>query len=385
MNFEFLVCYMIVDVFCAVLTFIIAANLRSDSGSEMQVRYFRYLIIAYMVFVVSDMIWAFIMFSGMGAEGRVLPAIFDGINKVAVAFTAYFWFCYGESRYESAIVYNRRLRYLAAIPVMLVVPLYVFGFVTDLNVVMVDGRHVNGPTSVFITLIGLLYLVAATAHALVLFVREKAPTRRRMYLTFVSFMVAPAAGAIVEMFVPNIPVMAPAMMVSVMLVFMSLQESRISSDALTGLNNRRRADEYLENCLSRASEERPLYVLMIDLNRFKAINDTYGHLEGDHALKLVAEALRKSSSELDAFAARWGSDEFVMICTHDLDSDPIRAVGIVRARLADEVRASSIEYNLTCSVGYAKCTDSSTDINELVTSVDQSLYDDKRVNRSPIR
>ena len=378
MNFQYLICYMIVDVFCAVLTFIIAANLRGDSGSETQVRYFRYLIAAYFVFVVSDMIWAFIMISGVAAQDRIVPATFNGINKVAVTFAGYFWFCYGESRYESDFVYNRRMRLLAAIPLMIVAPLYVIGFVTDLNVIFVDGAPMNGPTYLVITGIGLLYLVAATAHALLLFAHEKSPARRRVYLTFVAFMVAPVAGSIVDALVPNMPIMAPAMMVSILLVLLSLQESRISTDALTGLNNRRRADEYLEESVARAAEDHPLFVFIIDMDRFKAINDTYGHLEGDRALQLVAGALQGASAELNAFAARWGGDEFVVVCAHDIGGDPARAEDVIRTRLAEAVRASGVDYELSCSIGSAKCTDPDDDISQLIATADRNLYNAKQ-------
>ena len=96
----------------------------------------------------------------------------------------------------------------------------------------------------------------------------------------------------VDVLVPDMPVMSPAMLISIMLVLRQLQDSRISTDALTGLNNRRRADAYLEENLPRATADAPLCLYVMDMNRFKAINDTYGHLEGDRALKTMADALR---------------------------------------------------------------------------------------------
>lgn len=109
-------------------------------------------------------------------------------------------------------------------------------------------------------------------------------------------MLAPLAAGITDIFVPDMPVAAAGAMVSIVFVIMHMQESRISNDALTDLNNRRRADAYLEDAIARSSEARPFFFFIVDMDRLKSINDTYGHLEGDHALQMMANALRKACS-----------------------------------------------------------------------------------------
>lgn len=374
-NIEYLTSYLIVDAFCLVMTFIIFYTMRNDSGSETQVRYFRRLNLAYLAFVVLDVGWAIVMIGGIGAENHALPAAFDGLTKVAVTFAAYYWFCYGEARFESPFVYNRRMRLLAAIPVMLVAPLYFLGYVLDLNVVFLgNGVVENGPMYIAVTCIALLYLVAATIHSVVMYRRADTTSERRTCLVFISFMVAPVVGAVFDAIVSGTPIMAPAMLVSILLVLLSLQESRISGDVLTGLNNRRRADAFLEECLAHVDDEHPVFLFIIDMDRFKGINDTYGHLEGDHALCLMATALRKACAELDAFAARWGGDEFVMICAHDIGDDAAHVVETIKARLVDEVRANGLEYQLACSVGYARCVSPGEHPDRLVAEADRMLY-----------
>jgi diguanylate cyclase (GGDEF)-like protein len=102
---------------------------------------------------------------------------------------------------------------------------------------------------------------------------------------------------------------------------LSLYESRLqeaeqlaSRDPLTGLDNRRRFEQELEYRVARGT---PFCVLMIDLNRFKAINDQYGHLSGDEILKQFSQELRAQFRYPDIIA-RWGGDEFAAVLDSNL-------------------------------------------------------------------
>ena len=380
-NPQFCIAYVIVDVFCIILTIIISANLQRDSGSETQVRYFYLLLAAYQAFLISDLVWAVVLFGGFFHPEPIVPALFNCINKVSVAATGFFWFGYGLARFENPLVYNKRARTLAALPVFLIIPLYFVGYAFDLNIVHTDnGFMSNGPIQLATSWIAAAYLIGATINAIIQYNRAESHTRRAMCLSFIAFMIAPAIGSIIDSIVPNLPIMAPCIMISIMLVMFSLQESRISGDALTGLNNRRRANTFLLDSVSQASESNPIYFFIIDMNRFKAINDTYGHLEGDHALQLMAAALKRSSSSLNAFAARWGGDEFVLICTHALEDDPKDVSQLIKDRLSEEARESGIGYDLTCSVGYAVCDAPTHDINALISAADEALYNSKKAD-----
>src|SRR5690606_6945233 len=88
----------------------------------------------------------------------------------------------------------------------------------------------------------------------------------------------------------------------------------MNSDGLTGLSNRRHFDEYLELEWRRAMrEQQQLSLLMIDVDYFKAYNDSFGHLAGDEALRQVAEASRGSCSRPTDLPARYGGEEFALV------------------------------------------------------------------------
>lgn len=124
------------------------------------------------------------------------------------------------------------------------------------------------------------------------------------------------------------------------------------TDPLTGLLNRRGFEVKLPYTLERASRgQRPITLAMLDLDRFKLVNDRYGHAAGDVLLQAVAELLERNLREND-LAVRWGGEEFLILLA---DSDLRQAVQIferIRARIA-ELRLTDIQEQVTASVGLA--------------------------------
>ena len=101
-------------------------------------------------------------------------------------------------------------------------------------------------------------------------------------------------------------------------------EVQASTDGLTGLFNHRRFQEALALEVARAERyDAEFCLLMMDLDRFKSVNDTVGHQRGDEVLRDVADVLRRCSRESD-FAARYGGEEFAMILPHAESTRPAR-------------------------------------------------------------
>lgn len=152
-------------------------------------------------------------------------------------------------------------------------------------------------------------------------------------------------------------------------------------EPLTGLFNRRYIEERLAAELQRAlRQQRPLALLMIDIDDFKRINDTYGHLEGDRALRDVADLLRASVRIFDV-CARFGGEEFVIImpgATAD-----VAAQVAERIRLKVQQSVSSVPLPLTISVGIGTL-ESSVSAEELMASADRALMSAKASGKNAV-
>jgi diguanylate cyclase (GGDEF)-like protein len=146
-------------------------------------------------------------------------------------------------------------------------------------------------------------------------------------------------------------------------------------DELTGLPTRRLCSDRLQMAIntSRRNGHR-MAVLYIDVDHFKALNDTHGHAVGDAGLLHVARALRKSIREDDT-AARTGGDEFLVIIAHLADQESLE---IILQRVLREIRrpfeAEGLRLSLDVSIGVAICPDQSDDATELRRIADADMY-----------
>jgi diguanylate cyclase (GGDEF)-like protein/PAS domain S-box-containing protein len=160
------------------------------------------------------------------------------------------------------------------------------------------------------------------------------------------------------------------------------------TDALTGLSNRRSFDNALDRECRRAERAgQPISVVMIDIDKFKNYNDTYGHQQGDKCLKQVAQALLRAFRRPGDLASRYGGEEFAVILP---ETDELGAM-YVADKLRTIVHALALEHRgselgrVTISLGVA-CAETGTSIDQaaLVQQADQALYLAKAAGRNKV-
>ena len=163
----------------------------------------------------------------------------------------------------------------------------------------------------------------------------------------------------------------------------------MNSDGLTGLSNRRHFDEYLELEWRRAMRDQTqLSLLMIDVDFFKTYNDSFGHVEGDEALRKVAAAIREASSRPSDLPARYGGEEFALV----LPNTSPGGARLVAEKLRMAVAALKIPHiapaegaGLTISIGLSTMTPvQGTDCRKLIMAADKGLYTAKNNGRNQV-
>ena len=158
------------------------------------------------------------------------------------------------------------------------------------------------------------------------------------------------------------------------------------NDMLTGLANRSFLRHTLQTAIKRSANScSKLAVLMIDLDRFKPINDKHGHLVGDLVLKTAAARIANLMREGD-FCARYGGDEFVAVIEYETDDDIPRAVG---QRLVEALSSPTVIDGLTtqigASIGFAVYPTHATEEEDLIRKADMALYRMKLSGRGQMR
>ena len=121
---------------------------------------------------------------------------------------------------------------------------------------------------------------------------------------------------------------------------------------------------------------------MMDINDFKSINDTYGHIEGDYALVALAKTLKNIALEHNAFISRYGGDEFLIAVKLDSDSSIDVFCLELQSALKEDNDRRQREFNISISMGYAKYDTSIKSVAHFIRLADIALYENKAEYRA---
>ncbi len=155
----------------------------------------------------------------------------------------------------------------------------------------------------------------------------------------------------------------------------------IQTDKLTGISNRRHFDEEISEEFDRADRRgRPLSILLLDVDKFKAFNDSFGHAAGDKTLKRVAKVLSESKRPSD-FVARYGGEEFVVLLPNTSEEGA--------AILAERIRKAIQNFGwdlrpVTVSIGVATYNGGDRTVQQLLEVADEALYSSKSSGRNRV-
>ncbi|MFQ3593460.1 MAG: GGDEF domain-containing protein [Gemmataceae bacterium] len=156
-------------------------------------------------------------------------------------------------------------------------------------------------------------------------------------------------------------------------------------DGLTEIPNKRYLMEFLNRELARSSRHsRPLSLLVFDIDHFKRINDTHGHLCGDYVLREMAHRLREGIRAEELFA-RYGGEEFVIVLPETELEEAIVVAERVRSLVAEgPFRFDEQMFAVTISIGVASTCGETIDPVELISKADDKLYEAKRLGRNRV-
>ena len=207
-------------------------------------------------------------------------------------------------------------------------------------------------------------------------------------LTIVGYFLSPASGILFKVVVINRGLALFAIWSVAIVSFIHLKElARLeplaTRDQLTNLFNRHYfSSEIVRQINFWRRHQQPLSILLLDVDHFKKVNDTYGHIAGDYALKTIAEICLKQVRDIDTIA-RVGGEEFAVLLPSTAVNGAMQMAERMRAAVqAYTFKYEGIEFNITVSIGVTELTDESWSITEFLKAVDKMLYEAKRTGRN---
>ena len=233
-----------------------------------------------------------------------------------------------------------------------------------------DGRYQRG----FAYIIFLIFAAFYILDSLYLYVKRVKKNGSLKLFPVHIFLITVILGVVIQAFFVEIAITWTSIAISVAGIMTALKNEIIFTDCLTGLYNR----VYLEFLHKRACNKKDCWVsgIMIDLNGFKQINDNYGHAEGDLALCIVADLLRKSFSEYGV-VTRYAGDEFVIMLNTTDDQLIQKIIKSAKKNFVTENEKNDKLYQLSASMGYAITNLSNETIDDFMNRIDEQMYQDK--------
>ena len=207
--------------------------------------------------------------------------------------------------------------------------------------------------------------------------------QRDLYGRLFVFPLMPCLGAILQIMLPGTVWIFPGTTLAILINYIAVQNGYMARDHLTGLYNRSQLENFMNYQLKNLKKGNYFFLILLEMDKFKQINDTYGHVVGDDALIHAAKLLRGSCKRRSDYVARLGGDEFVIIG----QCEDTEAVDMIIQRMhdvADEFNIYSKKpYKIYFSAGYV-IYDGSTyaTLDTLLSEADRKMYEVKKAKKN---
>lgn len=218
--------------------------------------------------------------------------------------------------------------------------------------------------------------------AFLLIITNRSKIEKKHYLSLVFFAVPPFACIVLQLFFYEIPFMLNGLSLSLLIVFFTIQNRRMDTDYLTGAYNRKSLEAYMRKKIGASTEDSTFSAILLDLNDFKAINDTFGHDMGDEALQTSVRLLKTCIRHHD-FIARFGGDEFYIVLDVSDQADLEETVFRINRCVEKYNKSATRPFTLGFSMGYAVYDyHSKMKVEEFQKKIDVMMYENKRANKA---
>ena len=376
---EFFIYYTEANIICTVIFVILLGHdLFSVDRQEKQLKYDNALV-AFMLYFLSDILTAAVI-SGYLPKTAFSVAFSRILNYFLMAALTHAWLNYMMA-VEQLPHRNRPINRLAVVSPFLVSTIalaVIYLFRPEL--LFSDALEPTPLFSVFLIAVPIIYILAVVFYTVRLTIHEENAVEKRRHLYIGLFPLLVVIGGLAQLvLLPNTPIFCFACTILMLIFYIQSMDRQISADPLTKLNNRGQLLRYVSQKANFHMEGRRTFVVMMDVNDFKKINDTYGHAEGDRALMLLADALRSvvRSRSMPVFLGRYGGDEFILIA-HPADETEIETlVGEIRAQIQAKCAEAETPYLLSVGIGYDELLQGSDSFQKCQQRADHKLYLDK--------
>lgn len=378
MNLDFFTFYAEATVVCVAILCILLINDNIHNTRQEKQIWFNRTVIAHILYFVSDVCWAGIL-SGNLPNTRFLVVFFNLLNYIILSLMAYEWFMYMAASENMPFRTDPRKRRLLLLPLVLSTLVIIIAYLCNPLFWISESGELNTLYYPLMIAAPTFYLVSAFVISMINAGKSNSKSEKSLYRLIGIYPLTVLLFGLIQTFMLNAPLFCFGCTIMMLFFYIQNIQALISVDSLTRLNNRGQIDRYMEQV--RYKEGTKIYVMMIDIDRFKGINDTFGHAEGDRALILVSDTLKQSVGRIkaSAFLGRYGGDEFsIFIQSTAEENIPEILISDIRMALLKKQLDNRLPYELKISVGYDFLKSKEDSLEACMIRADEMLYRNKR-------
>ncbi|MBO7413441.1 MAG: GGDEF domain-containing protein [Fibrobacter sp.] len=308
----------------------------------------------------------------------VLNLFLNSVYFVVGLMLTFSWYQYAMSTLCNQLWNGKWLRWVSVVPLAAILIAIAFSFWTGwLFRLDENGFYCRGPYFFLQMIVCGLYLMIPSTISFIRIFMKRFYSDRTINMAFSSIVVLPLLVMFLQTrYLPGTPSISIGLTISVLIIFVNLQSQRISIDPLTGLNNRNHLNRFLDQKVQFLRKNRQLFLFMLDIDKFKDINDNFGRLQGDIVLQIVGDALKSVCGRLGHFIARYGSDEFIVVAELNDFSDALylrRNILMILTKNSEHLK-----FPLRLSIGYTLWNRGGDSIPDFISRAEKQLVADKR-------
>ena len=351
-------------------------NLWKHDRQEKQIKY-DWTLAAFMGYFIADTVWAAVIAGVLPNDIALVCAVnfADYLLMAAITFT---WLRYAmaveqvKDRDKPIKLFAILFPFIASTVALIVI------FTVAPRLLLTEESRTTPLFNAFLVTVPIIYILASLFYSLRRVRGETNAEEKRNHLYIGCFPLIVILGGLAQMFlIPEGAFFCSCCTVFMLIFYIRGMEKQISVDPLTGLNNRGQLARYVS---SGAHKDAATYILMIDVNDFKRINDTFGHAEGDRALVIVADALKRivDGRSFPTFLGRYGGDEFILIAHTPSAPEIDRMITEIRQRIEEDCFLQQTPYVVFVGIGFDVIEGNSDTYQKCIARADDNMYIDKK-------
>ena len=377
---DYLIYYAESNIVCVVIFGIMLVHdIFKIDRQEKQIKFDRALV-AFMLYFISDTLWAAVI-DGSIPKTAVSVIAVNLSNYLLMAISTCAWLHYVMA-VEQVPNRNKNLNRFAILFPFIVSTVVLIALSVFVPSALIDYEtlEVKPVYNVFLSIVPIIYIIAVIFYSVRKARSEKNAIERKKHIYIGLFPLIVVIGGLIQIvFLPNTPIFCFCCTILMLIFYIKAMEMFISLDPLTGLNNRGQLHRFMSQESTAKSEGKRTFIMMIDVNDFKRVNDTFGHAEGDYVLTMIADSLKATQKALiaSAFIGRYGGDEFVLIASVTDEKEVKAIASAIREEIDRRCKAHNESYVVTVGIGYDELLGDDDTFQKCMQRADHKLYLDK--------